>query len=65
MVDPMELEIGKLRERSQLPVGHVATRSDAATPDAPSPLEERIALIEGCGESTATACTTAYAEIGI
>jgi len=63
MVDPMELEIGKPRERSQLPAGHGATRVDAATPDSPSLLEERIAH-RWVGESTFTAYTGAYEEIG-
>ncbi len=51
MVDPMGPETGKLRGRSQSPAGHVATSGDAATPDAPFPLEERIARIvsAGCG----------------
>jgi hypothetical protein len=51
MVDPMEPETGKLRECSQPPDGHGATRDNASSPDAPSTLEERIARIvsAGCG----------------
>jgi hypothetical protein len=45
MVDPMGPETGKLRECSQPPDGHGATRGNASSPDAPSTLEEWIARI--------------------
>ncbi|OGP73020.1 MAG: hypothetical protein A2W09_07455 [Deltaproteobacteria bacterium RBG_16_50_11] len=42
-VDTMEPKIDKLQEPIQLPAKHATSGSDAATSNAPSPLEERIA----------------------